>query len=71
MWSPKTIKKNPAAYRRVLAGFCRNCGKPRNHYKVYCDDCSVRTREASRLRTGCRPRVKGGGGRPTKDSSEQ
>jgi predicted amidophosphoribosyltransferase len=61
-------KKRPIArqlawqQKQIEAGNCRNCGQPREHYAVYCDEC-VKKKHASKWKPGRR-------GRPPKWAKE-
>jgi predicted amidophosphoribosyltransferase len=50
--------------RRVAAGNCVRCGKPRGASKRWCDDCLRKIREYNRARLGHSPKVAGKVGRP-------
>jgi hypothetical protein len=61
---PITLKEWKA--RRVAAGLCIECGKPRYHAAVRCNDCAARARIRMRIRKGCQPWQPGKRGRPPK-----
>lgn len=50
--------------KRISAGKCGQCGKPRNLYALLCDECAEKVRIANRHRSGSKPWKNGGRGRP-------
>jgi hypothetical protein len=49
---------------RQWKGLCRRCGKKREHYKAYCDECSRKHREYMRKKRACGEWRPGKRGRP-------
>jgi predicted amidophosphoribosyltransferase len=45
-------------------GLCQGCGGKLNHYKLFCDKCSLKVRARKRRYAGCDPWKAGGRGRP-------
>lgn len=52
--------------RKASEGKCVVCGKQRNLYACYCDECQSRAIENQRKRMGHKPWKRGGVGRPPK-----
>jgi len=50
--------------RKRAQGRCQSCGKPRNHYALYCDKCALGRREYMRKKRGSKPYDKDHVGRP-------
>ena len=44
--------------RRLAAGLCERCGKPRTHYRAHCDGCAVKHKELVRRANGCTKRYR-------------
>ncbi len=65
---PTVSRQREYQLRKVAAGLCQICAKPRNLYKNECDECREKARELARKRKGFKPKREGFPGRNIRKS---
>ena len=60
----KISKQRRWQLKKKADGRCTQCGRDRNLYKSYCDDCQKKQTKLNRKRKGCKPWKPGNRGRP-------